>query len=276
MYRFQFTLASAPLATQTKELWVTSNSIEVFLKSGHARFISANEVATAVSGITPALRKQLSQITGLDISDFKPDKHYDLIITSGITAHTSTDGQIGETTGESMPVIKPGHTPEPGEVPETKLLGHIDPAILEAARAGTPLLVIPNADTLSDGCAQQLAAAGAFTYNGNVGDFRAPWMGNWYFGRQHPLFEGMPTNAALGGFYQVPGRQSNGLLVEKAPNGAGLEIVVAYSRDHDRKIGAGTFTTRLGKGKLLYHRIPPMHPVMQQRFLANALRWLTT
>jgi hypothetical protein len=175
-----------------------------------------------------------------------------------------------------MPVAKPGHVLEPGEVPETKQLGHIDPAILEAAKAGTPLLVIPQADTLSDGCAQQLAAAGAFTYHGNVGDFRAPWMGNWYVGREHALFAGMPTNAALGGFYQIPGRQSNGLLIEKTPSGADIEIVVAYSRDHDRKIGAGTFTTRLGKGKLLYHRVPPMHPVMQQRFLANAIRWLTT
>jgi len=41
-------------------------------------------------------------------------------------------------------------------------------------------------------------------------------------------------------------------------------------------IGAGTFTTRLGAGKVVYQRVPEMHPVMQARFLANALRWLTT
>jgi beta-galactosidase len=271
LYRFKFALSSAPLSTQAKELWVTNvPSIEMLCRIGRK---------VGISGISPTLLKELVSVGGsgcFNFVDFKPGEKYDLIITSGITAHTRTDGQVGETTGESMPVMKPGHLAEPGEVPETRQLGHIDPAILEAAMAGTPLLVIPQADTLSDGCAQQLAAAGAFTYHGNVGDFRAPWMGNWYVGRQHPLFEGMPTNAALGGFYQIPGRQSNGLLVEKAPNGADLEIVVAYSRDHDRKIGAGTFTTRLGKGKLLYHRIPPMHPVMQQRFLANAIRWLTT
>jgi beta-galactosidase len=262
-YTFKFALSTHPAVAQTRTLWMTATQLKetVGLQVG-------------VLGISTDVRKQLSQ--HFECVDFAPGGKYDLIITSGVTAHTSNDGPIGETTGESMPVAKPGHVLEPGEVPETKQLGHIDPAILEAAKAGTPLLVIPQADTLSDGCAQQLAAAGAFEFHGNVGDFRAPWMGNWYVGREHPLFAGMPTNAALGGFYQIPGRQSNGLLIEKAPNGADIEIVVAYSRDHDRKIGAGTFTTRLGKGKLLYHRVPPMHPVMQQRFLANAIRWLTT
>jgi hypothetical protein len=41
-------------------------------------------------------------------------------------------------------------------------------------------------------------------------------------------------------------------------------------------IGAGTFTTRLGAGKVVYQRVPEMHPVMQARFLANALRWLVS
>jgi hypothetical protein len=29
-------------------------------------------------------------------------------------------------------------------------------------------------------------------------------------------------------------------------------------------------------GNVLYHRIPEFQPVMQQRFLANSLAWLTT
>jgi hypothetical protein len=40
-------------------------------------------------------------------------------------------------------------------------------------------------------------------------------------------------------------------------------------------VGAGTIVTRLGKGKVLFHRVPQMQPIMQQRFLANALLWLT-
>ncbi len=78
----------------------------------------------------------------------------------------------------------------------------------------------------------------------------------------------------MGIHYQAKGRESNGLLIERAPGGAPVEIIAAYSRDHDRNIGAGTFTTKLGKGRILYQRVPELHPVLEQRFLANALRWL--
>jgi len=124
--------------------------------------------------------------------------------------------------------------------------------------------------------AKQLAAAGAFRYSGTVGDYRAPWMGNWYFVREHPVYAGMPVNQVMGIHYQTKGREANGLLIEKHPNGADVEIIAAYSRDHDRKIGAGTFTAKLGATKILYHRVPELHPVLQQRFLANALAWLTS
>lgn len=261
LYRFRFSISSAPLATQTKELWVTATTLEQFRAS-----------KVAVSGITPALRKQLQELGTVSFHDFQPGEHYDLIISSGVTAHTGADAQAGETTGESMPVLKPGHVPEPGETPTTNQLGHLTPGILDAVRAGTPLLAIPQANTLSEGVAKELAEAGAFTYHGVVGDFRAPWMGNWYFVREHPLFAGMPVNQAMGLFYQAKGRQSNGLLVE----GSGLEVLVGYSRDHDRRVGAGTFTGRLGQGKFVFHRCPDFHAVLQQRFLANAIRWLTS
>jgi hypothetical protein len=210
----------------------------------------------------------------IEISEFEPTKKYGLIISSGLTSHTTGEQNVGETTGlEAIPPpMKPGHIPEPGEEAITQQLGHLQRGILEAVKAGTPLLAIPQANTLSDGVARQLADAGAFTFSGNVGDFRAPWMGNWYFVREHALFAGMPVNQAMGLFYQAKGRQSNGLIVD----GPNVEIIVAYSRDHDRKIGAGTFTTRLGGTKVLYHRTPEFHPVLQQRFLANALHWLTS
>jgi hypothetical protein len=268
LYRFKFAISSAPLATQTKELWVTSTTSRV-ATSWTTTYANGKQVTSepslliAVFGIPALLRKQLSAIKSVDIADFVAGHKYDLIITSGLTAHTSTTQSVGETTGTEA------HPTTAAKVPEA--LGHIDPAILEAVRAGTPLFVLPQTDALSDGCAQQLAAAGAFAFHGNVGDYRAPWMGNWYFGREHALFSGLPTNAALGNFYQIPARQSNGLSLE----GKDVEILIAYSRDHDRNVGAGTFTTRLGKGKVLYHRTPEFHPVLQQRFLANALRWLT-
>jgi hypothetical protein len=228
------------------------------------------------------LRKQLSTLIGAPVQNFVQGERYEVIITSGLTAHTSANQNSGDTTGlEAQPAARPSSAPgvgrpEPGESATITQQGHIDPAVLEAVRAGTPLLAIPQADTLSDGVAKQLAAAGAFTYNGTVGDFRAPWMGNWYFVREHPIYSGLPVNQAMGIHYQAKGRQSNGLLIDKHPDGANVEIIAAYGRDHDRNIGAGTFTATLGKTKILYHRVPELHPVLQQRFLANALAWLTS
>jgi beta-galactosidase len=260
LYRFKFALSSAPLSTQTKEIWVTEPPA----------YKRARALNIAVSGITPALHKQLTDLAprlGLEVEDFAAGKKYDVIITSGLTPKTSATQNSGDTTGLEN---QPGN--EVGAVPTTTEVGHIEPAVLEAVRAGTPLLAIPQADTLSEGVAKQLAAAGAFTYNGTVGDYRAPWMGNWYFVRNHPIYAGLPVNQVMGIHYQAKGRQANGLLVE----GPNVEIIAAYSRDHDRNIGAGTFTTTLGTTKCFYHRVPDLHPVLQQRFLANALAWLTS
>ncbi len=246
-------------------------------RSGSQNHLPTNALAhsnIAVSGITPALHKQLTDLAprlGLEVEDFTPGKKYDVILTSGLTQKSSATQNSGDTTGlEAKP------TSDVGGIQSTTELGHIDPTILEAVRAGTPLFAIPQADTLSEGVAKQLAAAGAFTYNGTVGDYRAPWMGNWYFVREHPIYAGLPVNHVMGFHYQVKGRQANGLLIEKHPDNPNLEIIAAYSRDHDRRIGAGTFTTTLGATKILYHRVPDMHPVLQQRFLANALAWLTS
>ncbi len=262
MYRFKFSISSAPLATQTKEIWVTeSNYSEILCRVGRT---------IAVSGVSPALRKHLVSVGGrgcFNIVEFVPGKKYDAIVSSGITAKAATTQNAGDTTGLES---QPGN--EVGPVVRTVQVGVLAEGILEAVRAGTPLLAIPQADALSDGVAKQLAAAGAFTCSGNVGDVRAPWMGNWYFVRKHPLYDGMPVDQAMGIHYQAKGREANGLLVD----GPGVEVVAAYSRDHSRVIGAGTFTTKLGKGKIVYHRVPEMHPVLQARFLANALRWLVS
>jgi hypothetical protein len=264
LYRFKFSLSSAPLSTQTKEIWVTEPPA----------YKRARALNIAVSGITPALHKQLTDLAprlGLEVEDFTAGKKYDIIIASGLTAHTSANQNSGDTTGLEN---QPGH--EVGAVQTITEVGHIDPAVLEAVQAGTPLLAIPQADTLSEGVAKQLSAAGAFIYNGTVGDYRAPWMGNWYFVREHPLYAGLPVNQVMGIHYQVKGRQANGLLIEKHPANPNLEIIAAYSRDHDRGVGAGTLTTTLGTTKVIFHRVPDMHPVLQRRFLANALAWLTT
>jgi hypothetical protein len=276
-YRFKFSLSSAPLSTQTKEIWVTEIHASGATArtrdtiNGVSRLTNFTPTKVGVSGLTPALIKQLAAIPQLFAVDFVAGGKYDVIITSGLTAQSSATQSSGDTTGLEAPPAS-----DVGGVQSTTQLGHIDPAILEAVRAGTPLLAIPQADTLSEGVAKQLAAAGAFTYNGTVGDYRAPWMGNWYFVREHPIYAGLPVNQVMGIHYQAKGRQANGLLIESIPGGPNVEIIAAYSRDHDRNIGAGTFTAKLGTAKILYHRVPDLHPVLQQRFLANALAWLAT
>ena len=266
MYKFKFAISSAPLATQTKEIWVAQASWP---------FLGGLPRLMGVSGLAPAVRRQLERLGPaylLDAHEFNPgDQYVRVIISSGLVAGVSGTQNSGDTTGlEAQPA---GDT---GPVNTTKQVGHIDPAVLDAVRAGTSLLVIPQTDALSDGVAKQLAAAGAFTYSGAVGDVRAPWMGNWYFVRKHPVYDGLPVDQAMGIHYQARGQAANGLVIDRAPGGAEVEIVAAYSRDHSRVIGAGTFTTKLGAGKVLYHRVPEMQPVMQARFLANALRWLTS
>ena len=263
MYRFKFALSSAPSATQTKEIWVAEKPLRALLGVPYR---------VAVSGISETLRKQLTLIDGgysLGIQEFVPGRKYDVIISGGVVTGAATAQNAGETTGQEAPPVRgaPRRPQQPGALAE---------GIIEAVKAGTPLLAIPQTDALSDGVAKQLAAAGAFTYNGAVGDLRAPWMGNWYFVRKHALYEGMLVDQAMGIHYQARGNESNGLLVERAPGGAEVEIVAAYSRDHSRQIGAGTFTTRLGAGKIVYQRVPELQPVLQMRFLSNALKWLTS
>jgi hypothetical protein len=278
LYRFKFSISSDPLATQTKELWVSCIvETEFDEKLGYSigywlKCVETADRRVAVSGVSETLRKQLikaGEYTCLEIHDFKPGEKYVAIISSGLVTGAATTQNAGDTTGlEAQPS---GAAARPAVQ-----AGVLADGILEAVRAGTPLLAIPQTDALSDGVAKQLAAAGAFTYSGNVGDVRAPWMGNWYFVRKHPVYDGLPVDQAMGIHYQAKGQAANGLVVDRAPGGAEVEIVAAYSRDHSRVIGAGTFTTKLGAGKVLYHRVPEMQPVMQQRFLANALRWLTS
>jgi hypothetical protein len=95
-------------------------------------------------------------------------------------------------------------------------------------------------------------------------------MGNWNVLRSHPLFEDIPADMAAGVWHQIQGQPSNGLVVD----GDGVEVIAAYSRDHDRRLGAASFTVRKAGAKLIFHRLPDMVAPLQTRFLLNALRWL--
>ena len=70
----------------------------------------------------------------------------------------------------------------------------------------------------------------------------------------------------------VPGRrrQRSGLLVD----GAGVDVFAAYSRDHDRNLGAATFTAPLGKGTVLFQAVRGMKPVVYERFITDSVAFL--
>jgi hypothetical protein len=257
IYRFSFACDAEPQATFMREIWVANTQV------GFPR-----PLTIGLSGVLPAVRRQLSRLTGLRVEEFTPGGHYDLIVASGVVKGSKLDRAIGDETGLEEQLAK-------GAPVEAQVAGHIDPEVLAAVSAGIPLLAIIPDDFLADGVATQLAAMGAFTYQGQIGDTRAPWMGNWLFVRDHATFAGLPANRVLGVHYQAHGKASNGLLIERAAGAADPEIVMGYSRDHDRQIGAASFICKLGSTPLLVHRAPEFSSPLQQRWLANTIVYLT-
>jgi hypothetical protein len=214
------------------------------------------------------MRDQLAALPGVTVSSFSADRKYDLIVAGGIVKGSSLDRQVGEETGLEAP-------PSAGAPAQPQPPGHIPAEVLATVKAGTPLLAAVPSDALADGVAAQLAAAGAFTYHGQVGGLRAPWMGNWLFVRDHATFAGLPANRVLGVYYQAHGEQSNGLLIERAAGAPDPEVIMGYSRDHSRQIGAASFLCRVGNTAVLVHRAPAFDQPLQLRWLGNAIAYLT-
>ncbi|MGA2350268.1 MAG: sugar-binding domain-containing protein [Terracidiphilus sp.] len=259
IYRFHFSCDADPHATFTREIWVANT------QPGFARPLSIG-----ISGVLHNVRQQLAQLTGIQLSEFTVGEHYDLIVTSGVVKGSKLDRAIGDETGLEA---QPAHAAAPN-TPQVK--GQIAEDALAAVRAGTPLLAMIPDDYLADGVAGQLAALGAFTYHGQVGDLRAPWMGNWLFVRAHATFAFMPADRILGVHYQANGKASNGMLIERASGAPDPEVILGYSRDHDRQVGAASFSCKLGSTSVLVHRAPAFNAPLQQRWLANSIAFLTS
>ncbi|WP_206076871.1 glycoside hydrolase family 2 TIM barrel-domain containing protein [Massilia horti] len=246
-------LSGRPEVTFTRDLWVTRTDLKP----------AAKPTRIAVSGIAKSLRERLAALPGVEIEDFQPGRPYDGLIASGLKADEISRRQIGDETGLEA-------APKKGEKPKL-VLGELPSEVLTAVKGGLPLLAMVPEDGLADGVAKQLTDLGLFNYAGPVGNLRAPWMGNWNILRAHSLFDGIPTDIAAGVWHQIQGQPSNGLIVD----GDGIEVIAAYSRDHDRHMGAASFTAQKAGMKLLFHRLPDMAAPLQTRFLLNAIRWLT-
>jgi hypothetical protein len=253
LHQIRVELSGRPEVTFNRGIWVTSVIPQRYRLSA---------LRIGVSGIAKSLRDQLSAIPSVRIEDIKPGVKYDVIVASGLRAEEIQRRQIGEQTGLEA---QPSAATKPALV-----LGELPPEVLAAVKAGTPLIAMVPEDGLADGVAKQLSAMGLFDYKGQVGNLRAPWMGNWNYLRAHPLHVGIPSNMAMSVLHQVEGQPSNGLIVD----GDGVEILVAYSRDHDRYNGAASFIASKDGMRVLFHRLPDMAGPLQTRWLANAMSWV--
>lgn len=251
LYRVRFAHSALPDATFERQLWVVPPASR-----------PKRRLRIALSGVAQSLRTQLGQVPGATFEPFRAGQRYDGIIASGLKADEIARRQIGEQTGLEA-------QPKAGEKPKL-MLGELPGDVLAAVKAGTPLIAMVPDDGLADGVARQLAGLGLFRYAGQVGNLRAPWMGNWNYLRAHALFEGIPADCATSVLHQVEGQLSNGLIVD----GGGLEVIAGYSRDHDRQNGAATLTARRERMRVVVHRLPDMVAPLQHRLLANFVRWL--
>ncbi|HWU48608.1 MAG TPA: hypothetical protein VN042_01935 [Asticcacaulis sp.] len=248
-----FALDGHPDATFRRQLWVVRTDVK-----------PKRSLRVGLSGVARSFREQLTALPGVTFEDFTAGGAYDAVIASGLKADEIERRQIGDQTGNEG-------APKKGEAPKL-VMGELPGDVLAAVQNGLPLFVMAPEDGLADGIATQLAQAGLLAYDGQVGDLRAPWMGNWNVLRAHPVFAGIPADCCAGLWHQVDGHASNGLKA----SGEGIEIIAAYSRDHDRFMGASCFTVRKDRAKLVFHRMPDMVAPLQTRFLINTLNWLTT
>ncbi|HEX3728673.1 MAG TPA: hypothetical protein VHV47_02635, partial [Opitutaceae bacterium] len=241
-WRARFELSGQPASAHVRDILVVAPAAP------------QRSLRVALVDVPPALAAVLGALPGVSTQPFSAGPSCDVLVIGG-----GTPAKNAKVDADGADLAGPA-----------RAAGGVPPAVLEAVRGGTPLLALAAGDAPAEAVARDLATAGAFRFDGMVGTSRASWMGAWYFVRPHPLYEGMPASEALGLHYQVKSGGANGWRVE----GEGVEIVAGYGRDHDRHLGAGTLTARLGRSRVVLHQVLDMHPALLRRFLGNALNHL--
>jgi beta-galactosidase len=156
--------------------------------------------------------------------------------------------------------------------------------LFETVKNGTPLLFLAEDEDGVIAYGKSLSNAGVLKYDTIVGKALAPWMGSWVFVRDNPVYKGLPVNCSMKSYYQVGALDANGMMI----NGKNVEVFAGYGRDHNRNIGAASFTATFDKGRILFHSlygISPlsnaetekrMQPVIAKRLLYNSLIYLNS
>ena len=120
--------------------------------------------------------------------------------------------------------------------------------------------------------------------NGYLPQAGAPWLGSWYFCRQHWLLANLPVNSVLGWQYQIPhtGNNVGALLLDSTPT-CPMDVMIGYGRDHENIVGVGGCVIQYGKGVIVLPSLPGLRSALvsinaeitqavAQMILGNALR----
>ena len=150
-------------------------------------------------------------------------------------------------------------------------------AIERAQHDGTRVVLLTTGGGDAEQMAAFLAAQGLVTYSGPVGSSGPSWMGFWFFGRQHWLLAGLPSDCVLDWPYQIT--SGNGLML----SGSGVESVIGYGKNHDPNVGVAAAVVPCGEGKIVFLALPGLmdsfasgasgkfQPVTAKRLMFNAL-----
>ncbi len=157
----------------------------------------------------------------------------------------------------------------------------LDKELIDQVQDGAVLLLLPKNTAAVESYGISLNQHEVIDCQGNVGEARQPWMGSWVFIKDHPVFDGLPSDCALASYYQVGANDSDGLII----NG-NADVFAGYSRDHDRNIGAAGFRLHHGKGQIVFLGLYGLYPqagnniehqmqsVISKRILLNTLQYL--
>ncbi len=134
------------------------------------------------------------------------------------------------------------------------------------ANEGTTLILADNADTWMDLIAKntKITCSGRF----QIG---SAWLGGVYFVKQHPLFNGLPTNVGMNWPYQAVvrnGAERFGLEMD------GEELVAGAYHCYPMKIGTAVGIIPCGKGKIIFSTLDICGNLASKESPANVARKL--
>ena len=237
---------------------------------------TVNSTNGAITVSFPRISKNNAQIAGLKITDSAGKVTAVAFATSAYTDH---NGLVWQALTDSLIPILP--------VSDSQWQTILN----RVSTNGLRLVVWPSAVKETMAVVNKLVAAnmlrlGSYAgYTGYLPDNTAPWMGSWYFARQHWLLDNLPTNCVLGWQYQIPHGTGDGggLLIDSVP-GYSLDVMIGYGRQDDATIAVGACVMQCGQGLIVLPAIPRLRNALSitnggivtqpvaLRLLGNSLR----